>query len=192
METVFNKTAIKAFEEHLYSEERSKATVEKYLRDVGALFSFLGEREVTKGTILEYKGSLLSKYLVTSANSMIAAINAFFRFLGRLDLCVKQYKIQKSAFIAEEKELSREEYVRLVETAKRKKNERLSLVLQTICGSGIRVSELQYITVEAVERGEAIVNCKGKNRRIFIIPALKKQLLEYIRKKKLSFISFFI
>ena len=186
METVLNKAAIKGFKEHLYSEERSEATVEKYLRDVGALFTFLGEREVTKGAILEYKGSLLSKYLVTSANSMIAAINAFFRFLGRLDLCVKQYKIQKSAFVAEEKELSRAEYVRLVETAKRKKNERLSLVLQTICGSGIRVSELQYITVEALGKGEAVVNCKGKNRRIFIVPELKKKLLRYVKEQKIS------
>ena len=111
---------------------------------------------------------------------MIAAINVFFRFCGWHDLCVKQYKIQKSAFASEEKELTKVEYGRLVQAAKRKKNERLNLIIQTICGTGIRVSELMHITVEAVKRGEAFVNCKGKNRRVFIVSDLRKKLLRYI------------
>ncbi len=192
MKRVFYGQEIKAFEAHLFSEERSSATVEKYLRDVRSLYAYAEGKELTKATVLEYKSSLLFKYAVSSANSMIAAVNAFFRFLGWHELCVKQFKVQKSAFATEEKELSREEYERLVETARRRGNDKLSLIIQTICGSGIRVSELRYITVEAVGKGEATVNCKGKNRRVFIVSTLKKRLLEYIRKQKIKSGSVFI
>ncbi len=181
MERQLNQEKIRKFEAYLLSEERSAATVEKYLHDLRIFFAFMDGKKLTKAAVLEYKRTLLTKYAVTSANSMIAAINAFFRYLGWYELCVKQYKIQKSAFCPEEKELTKAEYIRLIETAKRKGNERLNLIIQTICGSGIRVSELQYITVEAVKRGEAFVNCKSKNRRIFIVAELKKKLLKYIK-----------
>ena len=101
-------------------------------------------------------------------------------------MCVKQYKIQKSAFCPEEKELTKAEYMRLVQAAKRNSNERLNLIIQTICGTGIRVSELQYITVEAVHKSEAFVNCKGKNRRIFIVAELRKKLLQYIKRQNIK------
>ena len=91
---------------------------------------------------------------------MIASINAFFRFYGWLDLCVKQFKVQRKTFCDEEKELTKAEYIRFCRTAEEQKNERLNLILQTICGTGIRVSELQFITVEAAEHGEAVVSCK--------------------------------
>ncbi len=186
MERQLNQGIIREFEAYLLSEERSAATVEKYLRDLRVFYAFMEDKDLTKAAVLEYKNSLLIKYAVTSANSMLAAVNAFFRYLGYYDLCVKQYKIQRSAFCPEEKELTKAEYMRLVEAAKRKGNERLSLIIQTICGSGIRVSELQYITVEAVKRGEAFVNCKGKNRRIFIVAELKKKLLRYIKEQKIT------
>lgn len=192
MERSLSGKEIKAFEAYLFGEERSVATVEKYLRDVKSLLAFLNGKTLTKAVVLEYKNGLLVKYAVTSANSMIAAVNAFFRFLGWHELCVKQFKIQKSAFATEEKELSREEYLRLVETARHRGNDKLSLIIQTICGTGIRVSELKYITVESVEKGEATVNCKGKNRRIFIVSALKRRLLEYIRKQKIKSGSVFV
>ncbi len=185
MQQQLKEEKIQEFEAYLFSEERSAATVEKYLHDLRVFYAFMDGKALSKTSVLEYKSNLLIKYAVTSANSMLAAVNAFFRFCGWYNLCVKQYKIQKSAFCPEEKELTKAEYMRLVEAAKRKGNERLHLIIQTICGSGIRVSELQYITVEAVQRGEAFVNCKGKNRRVFIVAALKKKLLRYIKEQKI-------
>ena len=137
------------------------------------------EQSLDKTLLLNYKAMLEQNYAVRSANSMLAALNAFFRFQGWHDLCVKQFKVQKEAYCSEERELTKAEYTALVRTAELKKNERLSLVVQTICGTGIRVSELQSITVEAVRRGEAIVSCKGKTRKIFIVKALQKKLLRY-------------
>lgn len=186
MERQLNQEQIREFEAYLFSEERSAATVGKYLHDLRVFYAFMDGKELNKTAVLEYKSNLLNKYAVTSANSMLAAINAFFRYLGYCELCVKQYKIQKSAFYPEEKELTKAEYIRLIEAAKRNGNERLNLIIQTICGSGIRVSELQYITVEAVKRGEAFVNCKGKNRRIFIVAELRKKLLQYIKTQKIT------
>ena len=192
MERQLNQEQIREFEAYLFSEERSAATIEKYLHDLRVFYAFMEGKELTKTEILEYKSNLLSKYAVTSANSMIAALNAFLRFLDWHDLCVKQFKVQRQAYCSEEKELTRAEYVRLVETAKRKGNERLNLIIQTICSSGIRVSELQYFTVEAVVRGEVFVNCKGKNRRIFVVADLKKKLLRYIREQKIKSGAIFI
>lgn len=186
MERQLNTDQLRQFEAYLFSEERSAATVEKYLHDLRVFYAFMDGKELNKTAVLEYKSDLLNKYAVTSANSMLAAVNAFFRFLGFYELCVKQYKIQKSAFCPEEKELTKAEYIRLIEAAKKKGNERLNLIIQTICGSGIRVSELQYITVEAVKHGEAFVNCKGKNRRIFIVAELRKKLLSYIKTQNIK------
>jgi len=186
MERQLNTDQLRRFETHLLCEERSSATVEKYLRDLRVFYAFMDGKELNKTAVLEYKSNLLNKYAVTSANSMLAAVNAFFHYLGYYELCVKQYKIQKSAFCPEEKELTKAEYIRLIEAAKRKGNERLNLIIQTICGSGIRVSELEYITVEAVKRGEAFVNCKGKNRRVFIVAELRKKLLSYIKMQNIK------
>jgi site-specific recombinase XerD len=180
------KTKIQAFEAYLRDEEKSTATVEKYMRDVRHFAEFAGESEISKQAVLEYKTKLGASYAVASANSMIAALNSFFRFCDWHDLCVKQFRIQRQVYCSEEKELSRAEYIRLLEAASKKKNERLNLIIQTICGTGIRVSELQYITVEALRRGEAIVNCKGKNRRIFIVTELKKKLLRYAREQGIA------
>ena len=177
---------INQFQEYLHSEERSAATVEKYMRDIKAFMLFAEERAIEKSLVLEYKTKLGNTYAVASANSMLAALNAFFRFLGWFDLCVKQFKMQREAYCSEEKELTRAEYIRLLDAATKKKNERLNLIIQTICGTGIRVSELQYITVEALHKGEAVVNCKGKNRRIFIIAELKKKLLRYVKEQKIA------
>ena len=186
MKRKLDKEKMQDFIEYLLNEERSTATARKYLHDIGVFFGFLDGRNLTKAEVLEYKSQLLNKYAVTSANSMLAAINAYFRYCGYYELCVKQYKIQKCAYCSEEKELTRTEYIRLTEAANKKGNERLSLIIQTICGSGIRVSELSYITVEAVERGEAFVRCKGKSRRIFIITELRKRLLKYIKARNIK------
>ena len=172
---ILEVTKIQAFELYLKDEERSAATVEKYMRDVRCFAEFVGASQISKQTVLEYKSNLGSSYAVSSANSMIAALNSFLRFCGWHDLCIKQFKVQRQTYCSEEKELTRAEYLRLLDAANAKHNERLNLIIQTICATGIRVSELQYITVEALQKGEAVVNCKGKNRRIFIVPRPKKK-----------------
>lgn len=169
---------IAAFKQHLILEERSPATVEKYIRDVRALAVYAAG-EITKEAVIAYKKYLQEHYAVRSVNSMLASINGLFAFLGWHDLRVKSLKLQQQVFCPEEKELTKAEYTRLCRTAERQHNERLNLILQTICGTGIRVSELQWITVEAVKQGEAVVRCKGKTRTVFIVRELKQKLLRY-------------
>ncbi len=167
------------FEKHLSEQEKSPSTIEKYIRDVRVFAVFIGNSEITKETVIAYKKHLQENYAVRSVNSMLASINSLFAFLGWHDLRVKSLKLQQQVFCPEEKELTRAEYSRLCTAAKRKHNERLNLILQTICGTGIRVSELQYITVEAVKQSEAVVYCKAKTRSVFIVKELKQKLLRY-------------
>ena len=177
---------IAEFKEHLILEERSEITVEKYIRDVKAFAKYVQNNAVTKETVIAYKKHLQETYAVRSVNSMLASINSLFAFLGWHDLRVKSLKLQQQVFCPEEKELTKAEYTRLCKTAERKHNERLNLILQTICGTGIRVSELQYITVEAVKQGEAVVNCKAKTRSIFIVKELKRKLLRYAAEQNIK------
>ena len=170
---------IAEFKEHLIFEERSEATVEKYIRDVKAFAVYLSGAEITKETVINYKKRLQESYAVRSVNSMLASINSLFAFLSWHELKVKSIKLQQQIYCPEEKELTKVEYTRLCRTAEKKHNERLTLILQTICGSGIRVSELQHITVEAVRQGEATVSCKAKTRSVFIMKELQKKLLRY-------------
>lgn len=187
METrIINVTLIKQFEKQLRNDEKSEATISKYMHDIECFVKFANGQSVDKALTLTYKLELDKIYAVASANSMIAALNAFLRFVGWNDCCIKQFKVQKKAYCSEEKELTRAEYIRLVEAAKKKGNERLNLILQTICGTGIRVSELQYITVEAVRRGEAVVSSKNKTRTVFIVRELQKKLLRYIKAKNIA------
>lgn len=171
--------AIDKFRYKLLMDERSEATVSKYTHDVKCFFEHLGGRRVSREEILSYKEHLGSRYAISSANSMIAALNSFLKFLKREDLCVKQFRVQRDAYCAEKRELSKEEYFSLIETARKKKNERLGLIIETICATGIRISELGAITAEALKNGEATVNCKGKFRRIFLPSVLCKKLTCY-------------
>lgn len=180
------RAAIPAFEKHLIAEEKSRATVEKYLRDVRRFIAFAAGRLPDKPLTMAYKEALRGDYAVASANSMLASLNSFLKFVGLSDCCVRQFKVQRQAYCSAEKELTREEYRRLVNAAKAKGSERLSLLLETICSTGIRVSELQYITLEAVRRGEAVVNCKGKTRTVFIPARLQKKLATYAKKKDIA------
>ncbi len=176
---IITNQTMNLFKNYLIESEKAIATIEKYMRDIRCFAEYASERALDKTLVLNYKGRLEQSYTVRSANSMLAALNAFLRFFGWQDLCVKQFKVQKEAYCSEEKELTRKEYTALVRAAEQRKNERLSLAVQTICGTGIRVSELQSITVEAVRKGEAIVSCKGKTRKIFVVSALRKKLLRY-------------
>lgn len=171
---------IKDFRRFLVEEEKSDATIEKYMRDVRAFASFISKEEITKERVIAYKNMLIDDgYAPRSINSMLASLNSLFSFLGWLDLKVKAIKLQRQIYCSEDKELTKAEYMRLVNTARQKGNERLFLLLQTICGTGMRVSELQFITVEAVKLGEATVSLKGKTRSVFIVKELKKKLLRY-------------
>ena len=178
--------AIAEFKEHLILEERSEITIEKYIRDVKAFAKYTQNSAITKETVIAYKKHLQENYAVRSVNSMLASINSLFVFLGWHDLKVKSLKLQQQVFCPEEKELTKAEYARLCRTAERKHNERLNLILQTICGTGIRVSELKYITVEAVKNGEAVVNSKAKTRSVFIVKELKQKLLRYAAEQNIK------
>jgi site-specific recombinase XerD len=183
---------IERFREYLREEEKSENTMEKYIRDV-TVFSNFCMGEITKEIVIAYKQSLIDGgYAVRSINSMMASLNSLFFFLGWHELRVKSLKIQQQMFCPEEKELTKAEYERLCRTAERKHNERLFLVMQTICGTGIRVSELRFITVEAVRKGEAIALLKGKTRSVFIVRNLQKKLLRYIAEQNLTEGSIFV
>lgn len=184
-ERVITEELIADYRMYLKDEEKSDATVEKYIRDLRRFAEFSKKSPIAKALSLAYKAALEKEYAVTSANSMLASLNAFFRFMNWNDCCIRQFKVQKKTYCPEEKELTKAEYIRLIETARKKGNERLSLTLQTICGTGIRVSELQYITVEAVIKGEATVSCKNKTRTVFIVRELQKKLLRYLRSRSI-------
>lgn len=177
---------IDKFQMLLKEEEKSDATIKKYVRDVTAFAAFVQDGSLTKETVIAYKQYLMGEgYAACSINSMLASLNSFFCSFGWTDLKVKSLKIQRDVFRPEEKELTRAEYERLCRTARKKKNERLSLVLQTICSTGIRVSELPFITAEAVRSGRAIVSIKRKTRTVFILKELQKKLLLYMSAHKI-------
>ena len=187
------KKMISEFKSYLLSEEKSSATVEKYIRDITRLYAFAKGKTVTKELVIEYKGMLKNEdYALRSINSMLSSINSFFDYLGWYGIKTKLIKIQQQIFCPEEKELSKAEYIRLVNTARARKNERLSLIIQTICSTGIRVSELEYITVEAVRAGQAVVSCKGKTRIVFITSDLRKKLLRYASEHNIKTGSVFV
>ena len=184
---------ITEFAAFLKNEEKSENTMGKYIRDIRAFAAYVGDAEITKETVITYKNNLRSQnYAVRSINSMLASINSFFSFLGWEDLKVKSIKLQRQIYCSEEKELTKAEYMRLVNAARQKGNERLNLLIQTICGTGIRVSELQYITVEAVKCGEAVVSLKGKTRSVFLVRELQKKLLRYAAEQKITTGAIFI
>lgn len=176
---------LRGFENYLIREEKSIATTQKYLRDVGAFIIFAGEGPITKEIVIAYKKHLLEEgYAPTSINSMIASLNSFLDYVDRPECKVKIIRMQKKAYCPEEQELTKEEYLRLLNAAKN--NPRLNLVLQTICSTGIRVSELKHFTVEAVQRGEVTVQCKGKVRAILVPGKLRSKLLNYARQNGIS------
>lgn len=185
-ERILTADIIENFRKNLELQEKSTSTIEKYIRDVKAFSVYAENAAITKEKVIAYKKYLRNNYAVRSVNSMLASINSLFSFLGWHDLRVKSLKLQQQVFCPEEKELTKAEYARLCKTAERKHNERLNLILQTICGTGIRVSELQFITVEAVKNGEAIVNCKAKTRAVFIVKELKQKLLRYAAEQNIK------
>ena len=174
---------IRDFETYLEEEERSGATIEKYIRDVKAFFEWLRGKAVEKKHVLEYKGYLSENYAPTSVNSVLSSLNSFFDFCEQSALKVKMLKIQKRIFTSKERELTKSEYERLLSAAQKKKNEKLYYLMQTICSSGIRVSELKSITLEAVKCGQAVIKCKGKMRVAILPRDLCKALIAYASRR---------
>ena len=180
-ERILSPQHLNAFRENLIREEKSAATIEKYLRDAGAFLAYSVGLNITKEHTVSYKRSLQEQgYAIRSINSMLASINKLLDFLGWSDCKVKNLRCQRQTYCAEDKELTKAEYLRLLEASRHQ--EQLNLVIQTICGTGIRVSELKFFTVEAIRRGEVTVQCKSKTRTILVPGKLKKLLLNYAKR----------
>lgn len=180
------KNLIEKFKQYLIEEEKATATLEKYVRDITAFFVWLAGSELDKITVLRYKEHLTTNYAPASVNSVLSSLNSFFEYNEWHGLKVKMLKIQKQIFAERSKELTKAEYERLLVAAKQKKNERLYYLMQTICSSGIRVSELSAITIEAVRNHKANINCKGKMRVVILPKDLCKMLTEYARGQKIT------
>lgn len=181
------KNLIGKFKQYLIEEEKSAATLEKYIRDVTVFFEWLSDSELNKFKVLQYKEYLTdASYAPASINSVLSSLNSFFEYNQWHNLKVKMLKIQKQIFAERSKELTKVEYNRLLVAAKQKKNKRLYYLMQTICSSGIRVSELSAITIEAVKNCRANINCKGKIRVVILPKELCKMLIKYAREEKIS------
>lgn len=183
---------INQFKTYLTNEEKSQATLEKYIRDITAFMVWLNGREVTKTVVIEYKNTIIESYAPASANSMLSSINSFFMCMEWYDCRVKTFKIQKQIFANKDKELTKSEYEKLLRAAKSKNNEKLYLLMQTICGTGIRVSELRFITKESVIKGQATINCKGKMRVVILPDKLCVALKQYAKEQKIATGSLFV
>ena len=177
-------TLIERYIIHLEEQEKSDMTIKKYTHDLKMLCKYVNSEPITKLKLIAWKKYLKEHYAPSSVNSILAALNGLLEYCGWTDLKIKPIKIQKNLFAQEEKELTKIEYMRLVQAANQAKNERLALILQAICATGIRVSELRFITVEAVRTGKAIVQCKGKIRSVFLPRDLRHALRQYAKKQK--------
>lgn len=183
---------IEKYKDFLINEEKASATLEKYMRDIKAFSEWMSGSELDKRKVLDYKEYLIGKFAPASVNSVLSSLNSFFEFNNWYELKVRMLKIQKQIFAQKDKELSKTEYERLLDAAKAKSNQRLYLLMQTICSSGIRVSELQYVTVEAIKLRKATINCKGKMRIVILPKELCRMLTEYAKTQNLTSGSVFV
>ena len=191
MKTITNEI-VNRFKLYLYEEEKSDNTIEKYIRDIRFFREWLGGGGIDKSVVLEYKKELCEKYAPKSVNSILSSLNALFMYMNWYELKVKTLKIQRQIFADKEKELTKAEYERLLTAAKNKRNERLYYLMQTIGSTGLRISELKYVTCEAVKAGQAVINCKGKIRKVFLPKQLCKMLKAYIKQQHIKSGSVFI
>lgn len=186
-EYLLSEERIRLYEKYLISEERSRGTVSKYMRDVKKFADWLNGVRVTKERAIEWKKYLYENgYAPITINSMLASVNGLFQFAGWNECRIKFFKIQRKMFRDMNKDLKRQEYERLVASAKRKGKDQIALLMETICATGIRVSEVSYITVEAVYKGKAEIVLKGKIRVIMFPGKLRKKLSRFIRARKIK------
>lgn len=178
---------IREFEIYLYERENAEATIKKYMTDIKTFFRYLGDDlRIDKKKIMDYKKRLLQSYTVNSVNSMLAALNQFLDFLGLGILKIKRVKIQKSLFLREEKELTIEEFKRLLKTAAKEGKEQLALCMEAIVSTGIRVSELKFFTVEEVKKEDIVISNKGKYRKILLPKELRRKLLQFAKRQAIT------
>lgn len=189
-EKFITDSLLESYGHSLMMQEKSEVTVEKYMRDVRKFCDFVGDEAVTKENVMAYKDALCVNYAVRSVNSMLAGLNSFLKYMGLGELRVKSLRSQNRVYCPEEKELTRDEYYRLLKASE--DNPRLNLIMQSICSTGIRVSELKYFTVEAARRGEAEVTCKGKIRTVLIPAGLCRRLMRYAKKNGIASGSIFL
>lgn len=183
---------IKKFRRNLYDEEKANATIEKYIRDIKMFTIWCGEKNINKELLLEYKKHLVENYKPASVNSMVSSLNCFFAYMDWQDFKIKAIKVQRKIFADKARELSKKEYEKLLKTAREKWDYRLYYIMQTICSTGIRISELKFVTTDAVKNGQAIINCKGKVRIIILPKQLCDMLIKYIRKTGIKAGSIFV
>ena len=185
-EKIITNELINNFKIYLYEEEKSDNTIKKYMRDILFFREWLQNRHIDKSVVIEYKKELCKRYAVQSVNSMLSSMNAFFVFMSWHDLKIKTLKIQRRIFADKSKELTKTEYERLLIAAQKKKNERLYYLMQTMASTGLRASEIKYVTCEAVKQGQAVINCKGKIRQIFLPEKLCQMLKIYIKSQNIK------
>ena len=188
MEKRITDTLLEEYKKYLYEQEKSGATIQKYMCDLKKLVQFVGNKELTKLLAIQYKDYLKENYnyKTSSINSYLVAANRFFEFMGWYEFRVKTFKLQKETFMPQSNELSKQEYKQLVKTAFDNGKTRIGMIMQTICATGIRVSELSAITVSSVKKGIANIYNKGKERIILIPRNLQVKLLSYIRKQRIK------
>ena len=179
-----DNTLIEQFMNYLIDAEKSQHTIEKYRRDIHSFYLFLNNRDLDKKAVREYKEYLIEHYAPRPVNSMLTALNSFFSFIGRLELKIKMIKIQKKIFLEETKNLTKEEYKRLVNATKN--DMRMQLIIETLCSTGMRVSELKYITAENYEKGIINVYNKGKQRTIFLPKKLIQKMRIFVLRKQIK------
>lgn len=189
---VITDDVIKNFENHLYEEEKSTNTIKKYIRDVWAFYLYIGNKALEKADVIEYKKHLCEVYAPRSVNSVLSSLNALFMYMNWYDMKVKTLKIQRRIFTDRESELTKSEYERLLIAAKSRNDDRLYYLMQTVASTGLRVSEIKYVTCEAVKLGKATINCKGKIREIFLPKKLCKMLKAYIKSQNIKSGSVFV
>ena len=180
------------YRDFLLDEERSAAPVEKYLRDVRTFLGYMGEAALDRKRVLDYKQGLRERYKITSANSMLAAMNSFFVYLGREDLKVKLFKVQRALYARPEREMTEKDYRKLIQAARNDGDEMMSMLIQTIGSTGVRISELKFITVESLASGRAEIYNKGKSRTVLLPVELSRILRKYCRKAGIVAGSIFI
>lgn len=185
-EKVITEQAVEDYRKYLEERELGEQTIRKYIRDIHKLSGYMDGQRLAKTDVIAYKDFLnKSGYKVSSINSFLAAANSFFRFMGWDGLCVKALKVQKNPFLPQNREMTKQDYKNLVKTARSKGNERLAMLLVTLCGLGLRVSEISAVTVDAVKSGVVSVYNKSKGRQVAIPRKLQVELLGYIRKAQI-------
>lgn len=193
MKKNITQVMLEEFQTQLKAEEKSTNTITKYLRDVKKFLVFLEEnKEITKELVISYKQYLKDCYMLSSANSMLASINSFFKWAGWFDCVVKPFKVQHESFRAADRELSREEYIRLTKVAQEKGQTWLYLIMVTLCSTGIRISELSFITVQSLSTHQARIVNKGKVRKVILPAELCRKLRQYAKKRGITSGSIFV